>query len=242
MSGAGPAIVLLSGGLDSVTVLAHATAVGHRVLALSFSYGQRHAVELGCARRQARRFGVATHEVVDLGHLGALVASATALVRASELDVPKGDVRETNPAGGDASIPSTYVPARNTVFLAYALAWAEVVCARHVFIGVNALDYSGYPDCRPAFIEAFQRVADLGTKAGVQGDSIRIETPLGDLRKHEIITMGCHHGVDYADTVSCYDPREDAEGPLACGRCDSCLLRRRGFELAGVPDPTRYAD
>jgi 7-cyano-7-deazaguanine synthase len=233
------AVLLLSGGLDSVTVLAHATAAGHRVHALSFSYGQRHTVELGCARRQARRFGVVAHEIVDLGHLGALVAPATALVRESALRVPKHVEHEPAPAA-PTDIPITYVPARNTLFLSYAVAWAEVVGARHVFIGVNALDYSGYPDCRPAFIDAFQRVADLGTRAGVEDRSIRIETPLRDLRKHEIITLGREHEVDYADTVSCYDPSEDERGPLACGSCDSCRLRREGFERAGVPDPTRY--
>ena len=233
------AIVLLSGGLDSVTVLAHAAAAGHRVHALSFSYGQRHAIELACARRQAQRFGVVAHEVIDLRHLGALVASATSLVRSSPLEVPEASV-PTEGAPDTTSIPSTYVPARNTVFLAYAVAWAEVVEARHVFIGVNALDYSGYPDCRPGFIDAFQRVADLGTRAGIEGQSIRIETPLRELRKHEIITLGRRYGVDYGDTISCYDPKADGDRPVACGRCDSCALRRRGFELAGIPDPTRY--
>jgi 7-cyano-7-deazaguanine synthase len=236
------AVILLSGGLDSVTVLAHASAQGHRVHALSFAYGQRHAVELTCARRQARRFGAIVHEVVDLGHLGALVASATALVQSSELDVPKDVGSSIHRAEGRTSIPVTYVPARNTLFLAYSLAWAEVLDARHIFIGVNALDYSGYPDCRPAFIEAFQRVADLGTRAGVEDRSIRIETPLRDLRKHEIIALGSSLGVDYGDTVSCYDPLEDEQGPLACGRCESCDLRRAGFERAGVLDPTRYRE
>lgn len=231
-----PAIVLLSGGLDSVTVLAVAAASGHEIHALSFRYGQRHAVELGCARRQAERFGAKAHEIVDLAHLGALVAPATALVAGSEREVPKD--RPTDAQG----IPSTYVPARNTIFLAYALAWSEVVAARHIYIGVNALDYSGYPDCRPAFIEAFETMANLATRAGVEGERIHIEAPLQSLRKHEIIALGLEHGVDYADTMSCYDPREDEEGrPLACGRCDSCHLRRRGFELAGVPDPTAYA-
>jgi 7-cyano-7-deazaguanine synthase len=240
------AVILLSGGLDSVTVLADATARGHAVHALSFSYGQRHAVELACARRQARAFGAVAHEIVDLGHLGALVASATALVRSSEHAVPKGAPAGPQPSDGSAAerspIPLTYVPARNTLFLAYALAWAEVLDARHIFIGVNALDYSGYPDCRPAFIDAFQRVADLGTRAGVEDRSIHIETPLRDLRKHEIVALGSSLGVDYGDTVSCYDPREDDRGPLACGRCESCRLRRAGFERAGVPDPTRYVE
>jgi 7-cyano-7-deazaguanine synthase len=234
VSGA-PAVVLLSGGLDSVTTLAIAAAAGHRTHALSFAYGQRHGIELGCASRQARRLGAAAHETVDLAHLGRLVAPATALVEGGGLEVPK----DRTP--GAAGIPVTYVPARNTVFLAYALAWAEVLGAPLIFIGVNALDYSGYPDCRPEFIVAFGQVARLGTRAGVEGAPPRIEAPLQQLRKHEIIARGVALGVDYADTVSCYDPRVDATGPLACGRCDSCTLRRRGFADAGVPDPTRYA-
>ena len=230
------AVVLLSGGLDSVTVLALASKRGFDVHAMSFAYGQRHAVELGCAARQAARFGAKVHEVVDLSHLGRLVAPATALVGSSTIDVPKG--RDVEAEG----IPSTYVPARNTLFLSYGLAWAEVLGARHIFIGVNALDYSGYPDCRPEFIEAFAKTANLATRIGVEeGDPLRIETPLQELRKHEIIALGLEHGVDYADTVSCYDPSEDAGGPLACGACDSCQLRRNGFALAGVEDPTRYA-
>lgn len=231
------AVVLLSGGLDSVTVLAVAAAKGFDTYAMSFAYGQRHAVELECAARQAARFGAKAHEVVDLSHLGRLVAPATALVGDSALDVPKGqDV-------ASAGIPTTYVPARNTLFLSYGLAWAEVLEARHLFIGVNALDYSGYPDCRPAFIESFASTANLATRIGVEaGEPLRIETPLQALRKHEIIALGLEHGVDYADTVSCYDPAQDASGaPIACGSCDSCQLRRRGFELAAVPDPTRYA-
>ena len=230
------AVVLLSGGLDSVTVLALAAKRGFAVHAMSFAYGQRHLVELSCAARQAERFGARAHEVVDLSHLGRLLAPATALVGDSSLDVPKG--RDPEAEG----IPTTYVPARNTLFLSYGLAWAEVLGARHIFIGVNALDYSGYPDCRPAFIEAFERTANLATKIGVEaGEPLRIETPLQELRKHEIVTLGLAHGVEYGDTVSCYDPSEDAQGrPLACGACDSCQLRRRGFELAGVEDPTRY--
>lgn len=235
-SDAPAAVVLLSGGLDSVTVLALAAKRGFAVHAMSFAYGQRHLVELSCAARQAKRFGARAHEVVDLSHLGRLVAPVTALVGGSSIDVPKGHDPEA------AGIPSTYVPARNTLFLSYGLAWAEVLGARRIFIGVNVLDYSGYPDCRPAFIEAFERTANLATKIGVEdGDPLRIETPLQELRKHEIVKLGLEHGVDYADTVSCYDPSEDADGgPLACGSCDSCQLRRRGFELAGVNDPTRY--
>lgn len=236
MSAGASAVVLLSGGLDSVTVLAVAAARGFSVHAMSFAYGQRHAVELSCAARQAERFGARAHEVVNLSHLGRLVAPATALVEDSDIAVPKG--RDVEGGG----IPSTYVPARNTLFLSYGLAWAEVLGARHLFIGVNALDYSGYPDCRPAFIEAFAQTANLATRIGVDdGEPLRIETPLQELRKHEIVTLGLEHGVDYADTVSCYDPKQDAEGrPLACGACDSCQLRRQGFEQAGVDDPTRY--
>lgn len=232
----GPAVVLLSGGLDSVTVLAVAAARGFAVHAMSFAYGQRHAVELGCAARQSARFGAVAHESVDLGHLGRLVAPATALVGASPLEVPKG--REPSGEG----IPSTYVPARNTVFLSYGLAWAEVLGARHIFIGVNALDYSGYPDCRPEFIQSFAKTANLATRAGVeQGEPLHIEAPLQELHKHEIIALGLEHGVDFADTVSCYDPSADDRGrPLACGACDSCQLRRTGFERAGVDDPTAY--
>lgn len=235
---AGPAVVLLSGGLDSVTVLAIARAAGHEVYALSFRYGQRHALELRCAARQAQRLGARAHELVDLSHLGRLVAPATALVEGSGLQVPKD--RDVEHAG---DIPVTYVPARNTLFLSYGLAWAEALGAREIWIGVNALDYSGYPDCRPEFIDAFARMANLATRVGVegQGDALRIRTPLIDLPKAGIITRGVALGVDYADTVSCYDPAADDHGePLACGRCDSCLLRRKGFTEAGLADPTRY--
>jgi 7-cyano-7-deazaguanine synthase len=235
---AGPAVVLLSGGLDSVTVLAIARATGHEAHALSFRYGQRHALELECAARQARRLGASAHEIVDLSHLGRLVAPATALVEGSALSVPKD--RDVEQVG---EIPITYVPARNTLFLAYALAWAEALGAGDLWIGVNALDYSGYPDCRPAFIEAFARMANLATRAGVagQGDAIRIRTPLMHLRKSGIIARGVALGVDYADTVSCYDPVAGPDDhPLACGHCDSCQLRRKGFAEAGVPDSTRY--
>jgi 7-cyano-7-deazaguanine synthase len=239
------AVVLLSGGLDSVTVLAIARAAGQEVYALSFRYGQRHALELECAARQARRLGARAHEIVDLSHLGRLVASATALVEGSTLEVPKDrDVDHRAGTGGAGEIPVTYVPARNTLFLSYALAWAEALGAGDLWIGVNALDYSGYPDCRPEFIEAFARMANLATRVGVegQGDAIRLRTPLIDLPKAGIIAQGVALGVDYADTVSCYDPTADATGqPLACGHCDSCQLRRKGFAEAGLPDPTRYA-
>jgi 7-cyano-7-deazaguanine synthase len=231
------AVVLLSGGLDSVTALAMARSEGCEVHALSFAYGQRHSVELGCARRQAERHGAVAHEVVDVSHLGRLVAPATALVAASEQAVPKDRPLESD------EIPITYVPGRNALFLAYALAWAETLGAPEIWLGVNALDYSGYPDCRPGFIAAFERMAKLSTRVGVTGagPAIRVRTPLMDLRKHHIILRGIALGVDYADTVSCYDPSGDEAHPLACGRCDSCRLRRHGFLRAGVLDPTVYA-
>jgi 7-cyano-7-deazaguanine synthase len=231
------AIVLLSGGLDSVTVLALARDAGREVHALSFLYGQRHAVELQSARRQATRMGARAHEVVDLQHLGRLVAPATALVTGAAHDVPKD--RTPSPSDG---VPITYVPARNTLFLSYALAWAEVLVASEIWIGVNALDYSGYPDCRPDFLAAFERVANLGTRVGRESaePAIRVQAPLVDLHKHEIIARGTALGVDYADTVSCYDPAAGDDAPLACGRCESCRLRREGFLRAGVLDPTRY--
>ena len=228
------AVVLLSGGLDSTTALALAAAAGRAVYALSFRYGQRHALELELAARQARRFGARAHEVVDLGHMGRLVAGATALVEGSALEVPRGE-----PVAG--AIPLTYVPARNTLFLSYALAWAEALGARELWIGVNALDYSGYPDCRPEFVAAFEALAQVATRAGVGGDRITVEAPLLHLRKSEIIRRGLALGVDYADTLSCYDPVIDGAAALACGACESCRLRRQGFLEAGVADPTRYA-
>lgn len=224
--------MLLSGGLDSTTVLA-AAATKRRVFALSFRYGQRHAAELGCATRQATRMGAVAHETVDLGHLGRLLVGASALIEGSALAVPKL---------GDASngIPPTYVPARNALFLAYALAWAEAIDAVDIWIGTNALDYSGYPDCRPEFITAFAQMAALATRRGVEGRPIAIAAPLSELRKHEIITLGHSLGVDYADTISCYDPAGTDPDVRACGACDSCRLRREGFALAAVADPTRY--
>lgn len=228
------AVVLCSGGLDSTTLLALARAEGRRVFALSFRYGQRHVVELEFATRQAALLGATAHETVDLSHLGRLLAPATALIAGATLEVPKD--RDVD----GADIPVTYVPARNAMFLTYGLAWAEVVGAGEIWIGVNAVDYSGYPDCRPEFIEAFQRMANLGTRAGVEGNdgpAIVVRTPLVELGKAEIIRCGFEHGVDYGQTLSCYDP--DSSG-AACGHCDSCLLRRRGFEAAGLPDPTRY--
>jgi 7-cyano-7-deazaguanine synthase len=232
-----PAVVLLSGGLDSTTVLAIAAREAQqRVHALSFSYGQRHALELRCAARQAERFGAAAHEIVDLAHLGELVASASSLIAASALEVPSAEAR-----AGREDIPTTYVPARNTLFLSYALAWAEALGARDIWLGVNAVDYSGYPDCRPEFIAAFEAMAQLATAAGVEGRGVRIHAPLIELHKHEIIARGLELGVDYGDTTSCYDPSERDGLPLACGRCESCTLRRAGFERAGVADPTVYA-
>ena len=196
--------------------------------AMSFRYGQRHAHELEAARRVARAYGAAAHVVVDID---LRVFGGSALT--ADIDVPK-DRDERAMADG---VPITYVPARNTIFLSYALAWAEVLGARDVFIGVNALDYSGYPDCRPAYIEAFERMANLATRAGVEGHSLRVRAPLLHLTKREIVELGTSLGVDYALTTSCYDP--DASG-AACGRCDACLLRLKGFAESGRRDPARY--
>jgi len=218
------AIVLLSGGLDSATTLAWARDQGFDCVALSFDYGQRHAAELAAAARVAAQLGAREHRTVTLD-LGAFGGSA--------LTDPAIDV----PSAPTTGIPVTYVPARNTIFLAYALAWAEVLPARDVFIGVNAVDYSGYPDCRPEFIAAFERTANLGTRAGVEGDSFRIHAPLVQWSKAEIIRQGSALGVDYGQTVSCY--QADAAG-AACGACESCRLRAAGFADAGIPDPTRY--
>jgi 7-cyano-7-deazaguanine synthase len=232
-------VVLLSGGLDSATVLALARAHGQRVHALSFRYQQRHSLELECAIRQARRQGVVAHEIVDLAGLGTLTKGASALVRGSSLEVPKRRGREP---GGE--VPVTYVPARNLVFLACALGWAESVGARHIWIGVNAVDYSGYPDCRPEFVTAFERLANLGTRRGTEAapeQAFRVQAPLVGLRKHEIILLGMSHGVDYEDTLSCYDPVVREGKALACGACQSCELRREGFARANLADPTRYA-
>ena len=224
------AVVLLSGGLDSSTVSAIAASQGYEVYALSFDYGQNHRAELDAAARVARRQQVAKHLVASVG-LRAFGGSALT----SDIPVPK-DQSEAIGSG----IPVTYVPARNTVFLSLALAFAESVGSSNIFIGVNALDYSGYPDCRPEFIEAFERVANLGTKAGVEGQQkLRIHAPLIAMTKKEIVEAGAALGVDYEDTVTCYDP---AKGGEACGRCDACFLRRKGFEEAGVRDPTRYKD
>jgi len=223
------AVVLLSGGLDSATCLAMARAEGYVAHALSFRYGQRHAVELEAAERVAAFLGAATHKLIDID-LRAFGGSALT----ADIPVPKGRSAEDMAQG----IPITYVPARNTIFLSFALAYAEVLAAQDIFIGVNALDYSGYPDCRPAFIAAFEAMANLATKAAVEdGRRINIHTPLLHLTKAEIIARGAALGVEYGLTISCYDP--DPTG-AACGTCDSCLLRAKGFREAGVPDRTRY--
>lgn len=221
-----PAVVLVSGGLDSATVLAMALADGCVPHPLSFDYGQRHKIELNAARAVCNALKVAAPKVIKLD-LRAIGGSALT----ADIDVPKDQ-----PAGA-AGIPVTYVPARNTLFLSYALAYAEASGAHDIFIGVNAIDYSGYPDCRPEFIRAFENLANLATREGVEGRPIRIHTPLIKLTKAEIIKRGVALGVDYSLTHSCYDP----VGELACGRCDSCNLRRRGFTQAGIADPTRYA-
>jgi 7-cyano-7-deazaguanine synthase len=222
------AVVLLSGGLDSVTCAAIARAEGLDLFALTIDYNQRHRVELAAAARAAAAFGAVRHVVLPLD-LRAFGGSALT----ADIAVPKGD----GPVDADV-IPPTYVPARNTVFLSVALAWAEAAGARDIFIGVNALDFSGYPDCRPEFIAAFQALADVATKAGAEGGHFRIHTPLIDLDKAGIARRAAELGVDVAATWSCYDP---APGPLHCGRCDACRLRRKGFDEAGLPDPTVYA-
>lgn len=231
------AVVLLSGGLDSATCLAIARSKGFEVFALSAHYGQRHTVELDCAAKLARQFGVKEHRTIriDLAQFG-----GSALT--TDLQVPKH--KRVEEIG--AEIPVTYVPARNTIFLSYALAFAEVVGSKTIFIGVNALDYSGYPDCRPEFIAAFERMANLATKAGVSDEqALRIETPLIHLKKSEIISEGLALGVDYSLTNSCYDPEPapggSNEGTLACGECDACLLRLKGFAELGLQDPAPYA-
>ncbi|HZY86991.1 MAG TPA: 7-cyano-7-deazaguanine synthase QueC [Gemmataceae bacterium] len=225
-----PAVVLLSGGLDSATALAVARRDGFACHALTVAYGQRHAAELEAAARVAHALGVADHRVT---HLDLRLFGGSALT--ADLAVPKDRPHDVMSAG----IPITYVPARNTVFLSLALAWAEVLGSFDIFIGVNSLDYSGYPDCRPEFVAAFERLANLATKAGVEGKGqFRVHAPLIQMSKADIIRLGAALGVDYGLTHSCYDPAPDG---TACGRCDSCQLRRDGFRAAGVPDPTRYA-
>ncbi len=219
-----PAVVLRSGGLDSTTTLAVARRDGFTPYAMTFRYGQRHAEEVEAARRIARATGVAEHVVVDID-LRTFGGSALT----SSIDVPKDRI-------ADDTIPITYVPARNTIFLSYALAWAEVLDARDIYIGVNAVDYSGYPDCRPEYIAAFERMANLATRAGIMGQALHIRAPLIDMTKAGIIELGTSLGVDYSLTTSCYDP----EDGVACGHCDACVLRVRGFDEAGLRDPIRY--
>jgi 7-cyano-7-deazaguanine synthase len=222
------AVVLLSGGLDSTTTLAVARRDGHAPYAMTFRYGQRHALQVDAARRVAAASRVADHVIVDID-LRAFGGSALT----GDAEVPKDRPSESMKSG----IPITYVPARNTIFLSFALAWAEVLGALDIYLGVNALDYSGYPDCRPEFVAAFQQMANLATRAGVEGAGPRIRTPLIDLTKADIIRLGLSLGVNYALTTSCYDPAPDGG---ACGRCDSCRLRLKGFADAGLRDPARY--
>jgi 7-cyano-7-deazaguanine synthase len=223
------AVLLLSGGLDSTTLLARAVHDGFDVFAMTFRYGQRHATEIEAARRVAAHYPVRDHVIVDID-LRTFGGSALT----SDIAVPKDRVAESMTTG----IPITYVPARNTIFLSFALAWAEVLGASDIFIGVNALDYSGYPDCRPEYVAAYERMANLATRGGVEGTSpVRIRAPLIELTKAQIITLGLRLGVDYSITQSCYDP--DASG-AACGRCDACTLRLKGFREAGAHDPARY--
>jgi 7-cyano-7-deazaguanine synthase len=223
------AVVLLSGGIDSTTTLAIAIAQGYETYALSFDYSQRHHIETKAARRVAKSLGAKEHRVakIDLRVFGGSALTA-------DVDVPKKRSEKEIAQG----IPITYVPARNTIFLAYALAWAEVIPASDIFLGVNAIDYSGYPDCRPEFIETFETLANLGTKAGVEGRRFQIHTPLIEFSKAEIIRKALELDVDLSLTRSCYDPSPEG---LACGECDSCLLRLKGFREAGIKDPIRYA-
>jgi 7-cyano-7-deazaguanine synthase len=223
------AVVLSSGGIDSTTAMAIARDKGYDLYSLSFFYGQRHAFELKAAEKVAEFFNVKRHMIIniDLGRIG-----GSALT--DNIEVPKTRDEQIMAS----SIPATYVPARNTIFLSYALAWAEVLESCHIFIGVNAVDYSGYPDCRPEYIAAFERMANLATRAAVEGKlRMKIEAPLIQLTKAEIITLGTSLGVDYSITHSCYDPSPEG---LACGYCDSCLLRKKGFIESGIKDPTRY--
>jgi 7-cyano-7-deazaguanine synthase len=224
------AVVLLSGGLDSTTTLSVAKRDGHDVHAMTFRYGQRHEIEVDAARRVAAAAGVRDHVVVDIDLRtfgGSALTSDAAVPRDRHVDAVRHGV------------PITYVPARNTIFLSFGLAWAEVLNARDIYVGVNAVDYSGYPDCRPEYIAAFQRLADLATRAGIEHRGATIKTPLISLTKAEIITLGRSLGVDYALTTSCYDPTVHG---VACGHCDSCLLRLKGFADAGLKDPIRYRE
>jgi 7-cyano-7-deazaguanine synthase len=223
------AVVLSSGGVDSTTAMAIAKSEGFEFYSLSFRYGQRHAYELEAAKKVAKMLGAKEHLVIDID-LRKIGGSALT----DDIEVPK----RRNEKEMSADIPVTYVPARNTIFLSLALAWAEVLGAADIFIGVNAIDYSGYPDCRPEYIEAYERMANMATKAGVEGSAkLMIRTPLTQLTKADIIRKGRDLGVDYSVTHSCYDPSPDGK---ACGQCDSCILRRKGFAEAGIPDPTPY--
>jgi 7-cyano-7-deazaguanine synthase len=223
------AVVLLSGGLDSTTVLAIAVSEGYDIYGLTFRYGQRHAWELESAEKIAKSFKIKNHLLLDID-LAKIGGSALT----DNIEVPKNENRLDEEQG----IPITYVPARNTIFLSYALAWAEVLGASEIFIGVNAVDYSGYPDCRPEYVEAFENMANLATKAGIEGKMrVKIRTPLINMKKAEIIRQGIELGVDYAMTRSCYDPSDYGK---PCGHCDSCLIRKRGFLEAGIADPAEY--
>jgi len=223
------AVVLLSGGLDSSTILAYAISKGFDIYAISFFYGQRHKFELEASKKVAEHLGVKDHKTA---HIDLRVFGGSALT--AEIDVPKGRTE----AEMDGEIPITYVPARNTIFLSFALAYAEVIGSDDIFIGVNAVDYSGYPDCRPEYIEAYEKMANLATKSGVESETrLTIHTPLIDLKKSEIITIGLNLGVDYSITSTCYDPNEKG---LPCGICDSCVLRLKGFSALGIDDPAEY--
>ncbi|GAA0199003.1 7-cyano-7-deazaguanine synthase QueC [Kangiella japonica] len=222
------AVILLSGGLDSTTVLAMAKDQGYECYTMSFNYGQRTVAELKAAKAVSTQFGAKKHIEVKLD----MTEIGGSALTDHDIDVPVGDA-----IAEEADIPVTYVPARNTVFLSIALGWAEVLEARHIFVGVNSVDYSGYPDCRPEFIQAFEDMANLATKAGVEGRKVHIEAPLSDMTKAQIIAAGVALGVDYQQTVSCYMSDDDGR---ACGECDSCILRRKGFEEQGFTDPTIY--
>lgn len=221
------AVILLSGGLDSTTCLAYALSEGYACYALSFDYGQKHNSELNAAKRIAEKFKVKKHEIIHLASLGRLGGSA---LTDETINVPDHN--------GSSGIPVTYVPARNTIMLSIALGWAELLDADAIFIGVSSVDYSGYPDCRPEYINAFADMANLATKRGVEGKPVQLITPLIHLSKAETTQLGISLGVDYADTVSCYKATDDG---LACGACDSCYLRKKGFMDAGIVDPTRYS-
>ncbi len=223
------AVILLSGGIDSATTAAMAIERGFELYAITFRYSQKHAVEVSCAGALARFFHVRGHVIIDI---------PAGIFRSALTDMSM-EIRKNGEPGQAGDIPDTYVPARNILFLSYALAYAESISASRIFIGATAIDYSGYPDCRPEFFEAFQTMADRGTKSGVSGRRILIETPIIAMSKSEIIRAGARLGIDYAMTHSCYDP---GPGGLACGACDSCLIRKNGFLAAGIPDPTRYRE